>query len=36
MIFWRETVMPNLEPIIRTDEIFDQLIKNANEYTKKM
>ena len=27
--------MPNLEPIIKTDEIFDRIVKEANEYTKK-
>lgn len=28
-------MMPDLELTIKTDEIFDQLIKEANEYTKK-
>ena len=27
--------MPNLEPTVKTDEIFDRIIKEANEYTKK-
>ena len=27
--------MPNLEPIIKTDEIFDRIIKEANKYNKK-
>ena len=27
--------MPDLEPIIKTDETFDRIIKEANEYTKK-
>ena len=27
--------MHDLEPIIKTDEIFDRIIKEANEYNKK-
>ena len=27
--------MPDLEPTVKHNEIFDQLIKNANEYNKK-
>ena len=27
--------MPDLEPIIKTDEIFDRIIKETNEYNKK-
>ena len=34
MIFWRETVMPDLEPTVKTSEIFDRIIKEANEYNK--
>lgn len=26
--------MPDLEPIIKTDEIFDRIIKEANKYNK--
>ena len=26
--------MPNLEPTVKTDEIFDRIIKKANEYNK--
>ena len=27
--------MPDLEPTVKTSEIFDRIIKEANEYTKK-
>lgn len=27
--------MPNLDPTVKTSEIFDRIIKEANEYTKK-
>ena len=34
MISWRETVMPDLKSIIKTDEIFDRIVKDVNEYNK--